>query len=128
MGHAETDCVVVIERFSVYSLLGFLFSFLLPERACRLAITVAIGLALLLDHPLAVVDVLQKIAGGIIGVLLAKTILSFLPRPPTRLPLRLANNKRQTLHGSDEKDRGRSRIAQRPKPVLRIVTTLDIRR
>jgi len=90
VGHAEAYWIIVIERFSVYGLLGFLFSFLLPGRiavACSLVITVAIGLELALtlipDRDPAFMDVLQKAAGGIVGVLLAQTILTFLPRPPT---------------------------------------------
>ncbi len=88
-GHAEAYWLIVIERFSVYGLLGFLLSFLLPGRifaACSLVVTVAIGLELAqelisVQHP-ALLDVLPKAAGGIFGVLLAQTILTFLPRPP----------------------------------------------
>src|SRR3954454_4033104 len=89
MGHAEAYWVIVIERFSVYGLLGFLLSFLLPGRitiTCSLVIAVAIGLefaqTLIPDYNFAFMDVLQKAAGGIVGVLLAQTILAFLPRPP----------------------------------------------
>lgn len=89
VGHAEAYWVIVIERFSVYGLLGFLLSFLLPGRitvACSLAIAVAIGLefaqTLIPDYDFASMDVLQKAAGSIVGVLLAQTILTFLPRPP----------------------------------------------
>jgi hypothetical protein len=89
VGHAEAYWVIVIERFSVYALLGFLLSFLLPGRiaiACSLVITVAIGLelaqTLIPDYDFAFMSVLQKTAGGIVGILLAQTILAFLPRPP----------------------------------------------
>lgn len=89
VGHAEPYWVIVIERISVYGLLGVLFSFLLPGRtavACSLVISVAIGLELaqllIPDGVHAFTDVLQKTAGGIMGVLVAQTILSFLPRPP----------------------------------------------
>jgi hypothetical protein len=89
VGHAEAYWVIVIERFSVYGLLGFLLSFLLPGRitvACGLVIAVATGLefaqTLIPDYNFAFMDVLQKAAGGIVGVLLAQTILAFLPRPP----------------------------------------------
>jgi VanZ family protein len=90
MGHAEAYWVVVIERFSAYALLGFLLSFLLPGRvtaACLLVLTVAIFLevfqALIPDRDPRVLDVMQKAAGGVVGVLIAQTILAFLPRPPS---------------------------------------------
>ena len=90
MGHHEAYWVVVIERFSAYGLLGFLFSFLLPGRfiwACALVVAVATGLevlqALTPDRDPGVLDVLQKAAGGTVGVILAQTILAFLPRPPS---------------------------------------------
>lgn len=90
LGHAEAYWVVVIERFSAYCLLGFLLSFLLPGRfklACALVIAVAVGLevlqALVPDRDPQFIDVLQKAAGGTIGVILAQTILAFLPRAPS---------------------------------------------
>jgi VanZ family protein len=90
VGHAEAYWVVVIERFSAYCLLGFLLSFLLPGRfklACTFVIAVAIGLevlqALTPDRDPRFIDVLQKAAGGTVGVILAQTILAFLPRPPS---------------------------------------------
>ena len=89
-GHGEAYWFIVIERFSVYGMLGFRLSFLLPGRiavACSLVITVAIGLdiaqALVSDQDPPFLVVLQKAAGGIVGVLLAQTILTFLPRPPS---------------------------------------------
>lgn len=89
MGHSEAYWVVVIERLSAYCLLGFLLSFLLPGRfalACALVLAVAMGLELLQtltpDRDPRLLDVLQKAAGGAVGVLLAQTILAFLPRPP----------------------------------------------
>ncbi|WP_375310696.1 VanZ family protein [Bradyrhizobium sp. A5] len=90
MGHAEAYWVVVIERFSAYGLLGFLLSFLLPGRfklACAFVVAVAVGLEVLQAmtpdrHP-EFIDVLQKAAGGTVGVLLAQTILAFLPRSPS---------------------------------------------
>ncbi|WGD50691.1 VanZ family protein [Bradyrhizobium sp. CB1650] len=89
-GHAEAYWVVVIERFSAYGLLGFLLSFLLPGRfmlACTLVVAVAVGLevmqALTPDRDARLLDVFQKAAGGIVGVLLAQTILAFLPRAPS---------------------------------------------
>nr|WP_245284465.1 VanZ family protein [Bradyrhizobium sp. WSM2254] len=81
--------MVVIERFSAYGLLGFLLSFLLPGRirlACAFVIAVAVALevfqALTPDRDPRLIDVLQKAAGGAFGVILAQTILAFLPRPP----------------------------------------------
>ena len=49
VGHAETYWAIIIERFSIYGLLGSLLSFLLPGRiaaACGLVIAVATGLEL----------------------------------------------------------------------------------
>ncbi|GGI29545.1 VanZ family protein [Bradyrhizobium guangdongense] len=90
LGHAEAYWVVIIERFSAYCLLGFLLSFLLPGRlrlACALVVAVAIGLellqALIPDRDPGFMDVLQKGAGGTVGVILAQTILAFLPRAPS---------------------------------------------
>lgn len=90
VGHSEAYWVVVVERFSAYGLLGFLFSFLLPGRfgfATGLVVSVAIGLevlqALTPDRDPALLDGLQKAAGGTVGVLLAQTVLAFLPRPPS---------------------------------------------
>lgn len=90
IGHHEAYWIVVVERFSAYGLLGFLFSFLLPGRfglACALVISIAIGLEILQaftpDRDPAFQDMLQKAAGGTVGVLLAQTILAFLPRPPS---------------------------------------------
>jgi len=90
IGHAEAYWVVVIERFSAYGLLGFLLSFLLPGRlrlACAFVVAVAVGLEVLQavtpDRDPRLIDMLQKAAGGTVGVLLAQTILAFLPRPPS---------------------------------------------
>lgn len=90
VGHAEAYWIVVIERFSAYGLLGFLLSFLLPGRfklACVFVIAVAAGLEtlqmLIPDRDPRLIDVLQKAAGGTVGVILAQTILAFLPRPPS---------------------------------------------
>jgi hypothetical protein len=90
MGHGEAYWVIVIERFSAYGLLGFILSFLLPGRvklACAFVVAVAVGLEILQAvtpdrHP-EFIDALQKAAGGTVGVLLAQTILSFLPRAPS---------------------------------------------
>jgi len=89
IGHSEAYWVVVIERFSAYGLLGFLLAFLLPGRlvlACSLVLAVATGLeilqALIPDRDPRFLDILQKAAGGTFGVILAQTILAFLPRPP----------------------------------------------
>jgi hypothetical protein len=69
---------------------GFLLSFLLPgrlKRACAFVVAVAVGLEVLQavtpDRDPRLIDMLQKAAGGTIGVLLAQTILAFLPRPPS---------------------------------------------
>lgn len=87
VGHHEAYWVVVIERFSAYGLLGFLLAFLLPGRftqACLLVIGVAIALELLQalrpDRDAAFFDVIQKAAGGVVGVSIAQIVLAFLPR------------------------------------------------
>ncbi|WP_027552860.1 VanZ family protein [Bradyrhizobium sp. Cp5.3] len=89
-GHAEAYWIVVIERFSAYCVLGFLLSFLLPGRfmlASTLVVAVAAGLevmqALIPDRDPRIIDVFQKAAGGTVGIILAQTILAFLPRPPS---------------------------------------------
>lgn len=90
IGHHEAYWVVVIERFSAYGLLGLLLAFLLPGRltqACLLVACVAISLELLQalrpDRHAALLDVVEKAAGGVIGVIIAQTVLAFLPRPPS---------------------------------------------
>ncbi|MGV7215088.1 VanZ family protein [Bradyrhizobium sp. UFLA05-112] len=87
IGHHEAYWVVVIERFSAYGILGFLLAFLLPGRfaqACLLVVGVAISLELLQalrpDRDAAFFDVIQKAAGGVVGVGIAQTVLAFLPR------------------------------------------------
>ena len=69
---------------------GSLLSFLLPGRlklACAFVVAVAVGLEVLQavtpDRDPRLIDLLQKAAGGTVGVLLAQTILAFLPRPPS---------------------------------------------
>jgi hypothetical protein len=87
-GHNEAYWVVVIERVSAYGLLGFLLAFLLPGRftvACLLVIGVAISLELLQmlrpDRDATFFDLVQKAAGGFVGVSIAQAVLAFLPRP-----------------------------------------------
>lgn len=87
VGHHEAYWVVVIERFSAYALLGFLLAFLLPGRftyACGLVIGVAVTLELLQalrpDRDAALFDVIQKAAGGVVGVAIAQSVLAYLPR------------------------------------------------
>lgn len=91
LGHAEGDWVVVIERFSAYGILGISLSFVLPglfHLSCALATSVPILLELLLELTAGRDPIFfflfQKIAGGIIGVILAQAILAFLPRPPSQ--------------------------------------------
>ena len=91
VGHHEAYWIVVIERFSAYGLLGLLLAFLLPGRVAVTCSLVA-GVAILLEvlqifipsRDPSFFDVVQKAAGGITGVLLAQTILAFLPRSPSR--------------------------------------------
>ncbi|MBR1154588.1 VanZ family protein [Bradyrhizobium sp. JYMT SZCCT0428] len=87
VGHHEAYWIVVIERFSAYGLLGCLLAFLLPGRIFVASVPVAL-VAVLLEalqvlipsRDAEIFDVIQKVAGGITGVLLAQTILGFLPR------------------------------------------------
>jgi VanZ family protein len=87
VGHHEAYWIVVIERFSAYGLLGCLLAFLLPGRTV-VAIALVVGVAVTLEvlqsmiptRDADILDVIQKAAGGITGVLLAQTILGFLPK------------------------------------------------
>lgn len=87
VGHHEAYWIVVIERFSAYGLLGCLIAFLLPGRIVVAAVLV-VGVAVMLEalqalipsRDPAIADVIQKATGGITGVLLAQTILGFLPK------------------------------------------------
>ena len=82
--------VVAIERFGAYGLLGCLLSFLLSGRFA-VSIVLVVGVAIVLEAAQALipsrdpsmVDVIQKSAGGITGVLLAQIVLMFLPRRPS---------------------------------------------
>ena len=78
---------MVIERISAYGLLGTLFSFLLPGRstyACALVIGDAIALELLQavrpDQDAVLMNLIQKAAGGMFGVGIAQSVLTYLPR------------------------------------------------
>jgi VanZ family protein len=80
----ESDLVVFIERFGAYALLGCLFSFKYPRRILFVGLIV-FGSAVLLeflqifvpDRDARISDALVKLAGGFIGISLARAIRTF---------------------------------------------------
>ena len=79
LGRHESLKVVVFERFVAYLILGALLSWLFPGRTiltCAIVVGVAISLELLQelrpDRDPAVMDALEKAAGGITGVLMSR--------------------------------------------------------
>jgi hypothetical protein len=88
LGHSEAFWIVVVERFSAFAVLGLMISLLLPGRvllACTLVASLAIILELLQclipTRDPGFFDILQKIAGGISGAVIAQGVMMFLPRP-----------------------------------------------
>ncbi|KJC62779.1 antibiotic resistance protein VanZ [Bradyrhizobium sp. LTSPM299] len=81
LGPNEAPWIVVIERFVAYLVFGFLLSWLFPGRTI-LACTIAVGIAILLellqglrpDRDPAVLDVLEKAVGGIVGVFISRLL------------------------------------------------------
>ncbi|MBR0797181.1 VanZ family protein [Bradyrhizobium jicamae] len=83
----ETAAVVFVERFGAFALLGCLVC--LSEggritRPCAIVLGVAILLEMLqvfrVDRDPGLFDVVEKAAGGITGILIARGILAFAPR------------------------------------------------
>jgi len=80
----ESDLVVFIERFGAYALLGCLFSLTYPRRILFVGLIV-FGSAVLLeflqifvpDRDARISDALVKLAGGFVGISLARAIRTF---------------------------------------------------
>ncbi|WP_426434879.1 VanZ family protein [Bradyrhizobium genosp. P] len=81
LGPNEALWIVVIERLVAYLIFGLLLSWLLPGRAI-LACTIVVSMAILLellqelrpDRDPAMLDVLEKAAGGIVGVFISRLL------------------------------------------------------
>jgi VanZ family protein len=81
LGPNEAPWIVVIERFVAYLVFGFLLSWLFPSRtilACATVVSTAILLELLQglrpDRDPAVLDALEKAAGGIVGIFISRLL------------------------------------------------------
>ena len=80
----ESDLVVFIERFGAYALLGCLFCLTYPSRILLVGLIV-FGSAVLLeflqifvpDRDARISDALVKLAGGFVGISLARAIQTF---------------------------------------------------
>jgi VanZ family protein len=75
---SEPARIVLLERFSAYALMGFLLTFAYPRRTLFvswLIIGLAIGLELsqllIPDRDARIIDTIEKLAGGFVGVWLA---------------------------------------------------------
>jgi len=75
--------VVIVERFGAYGLLGLLFCLAYPRRialVCLLLFGSAVVLELLqiviLDRDARVIDVVEKLAGGAVGIVSSRALLS----------------------------------------------------
>ena len=79
----ETDMILFVERFGAYALLGILFRLAYPHRIAFVWVLV-LGIAVILEllqivvpnRDARILDVLEKIAGGIAGILIATAILA----------------------------------------------------
>ena len=81
LGPNEPSWIVVIERFVAYLIFGFLLGQILSGRAlvaCTIVVSMAILLELLQglrpDRDPAILDVLEKAAGGIVGVFISRLL------------------------------------------------------
>jgi VanZ family protein len=79
----ETDLIVFIERFGAYALLGIVFRIAYPNRitfVCLLVLGSAVVLELLQivvpSRDARVLDALEKMAGGVMGIAAADIIRS----------------------------------------------------
>jgi VanZ family protein len=83
----ETALVTYLERFGAYAVLGIFFYLAYPCHIASVCLLVT-GSAILLevlqlftpDRDARVVDALEKIGGGVVGVLTARTCLLFVQR------------------------------------------------
>jgi VanZ family protein len=82
----EPFSIVLFERVAAFAVLGLLFSFGYPRRY-RFICMVVFGSAILLeilqifvpDRDARVLDAIEKVGGGVIGILCAKWILARIP-------------------------------------------------
>ena len=77
----ETNMIVFVERFGAYGLLGCLFRLAYPRRiafVCILVLGSAVVLELLQivvpDRDARILDALEKLAGGAVGILIADVL------------------------------------------------------
>ena len=91
----EPARIVFLERFLAYALMGFLLTLAYPRRSLLvllLIIGLAIGLELsqllIPDRDARVIDAIEKLAGGLIGIWLARLFQRLIQRltqsPPAR--------------------------------------------
>ena len=80
----EPPVVVIVERFGAYGLLGLLFCLAYPRRialVCALVFGSAVVLELLQivipDRDARVIDAVEKLAGGAVGIVSSRALLSF---------------------------------------------------
>jgi VanZ family protein len=80
---SETDLIVAVERFGAYALLGILFMVTYPRRikfVCLLVLGSAVLLEFLQifvpDRDARILDALEKLAGGVVGISFAHGILN----------------------------------------------------
>jgi hypothetical protein len=83
LSNSETDLVLLVERFGAYGLLGGLFRLAYPRRivfVCVLVLGSAIILELMQmivpDRDARILDALEKLAGGTVGILTANMVLA----------------------------------------------------
>jgi VanZ family protein len=83
----EPPLVVIIERFCAYGLLGLLFCMAYPRRialVCVLVFGSAVILELLQiiipDRDARVIDAVEKLAGGAVGIVSSRAFLSIAGR------------------------------------------------
>ena len=83
----ETEPIFFIERFGAYALLGSLFCLTYPHRitfVCLLVLGSAVFLELLQilvpGRDAGILDALEKLAGGVVGISIARAVLTFVSR------------------------------------------------
>jgi VanZ family protein len=94
VGFYKAFCTVV-ERFAAYAVLGLLFYLAYPRHAalvCLLVFGSAVILELLQafipDRDARVIDALEKLAGGAVGIVAARAFLAFTERKTQSMPSR----------------------------------------
>jgi VanZ family protein len=85
----EPAMVVFLERFGAYALLGVLFCAAYPGRLALVCVLV-LGTAVFLefsqlltpDRDARIIDAVEKLAGGVVGISIARTFLTSTRRHP----------------------------------------------